>query len=180
MNFKTAWKAFWSILGSQEKADAWLSLQGNAALPSPQEQPAQQAETPAQSGEGNGVLHLLGILQREDRFVDFLQEDLAPYSDEQVGAAARKVHDDCRRTLEKYFSIRPVRTEEESTTVKVDAGFDSREIRLTGRPTGEPPYSGVLVHRGWRADEVNLPQRNASQNPAILCPAEIEINYPQR
>ena len=176
MNFKTAWKAFWAILGNQEKADAWNALQQGTdlpALPSP-EQP--QPPAAPSSNDAAGALHLLGILQREDRLVDFLQEDLSPYSDEQVGAAARKVHDDCRGTLAKLFAIQPIRMEEESSTIEVPQGFDSREIRVTGRPSATPPYRGTLIHRGWQATQTELPQRNASQNPNILFPAEIEVN----
>ena len=175
MNSKTAWKAFWAILRNQEKADAWNALQQTPALPSPQEQPAPSLPQTT-SSDSDGALHLLNILQREDRLIDFLQEDLTPYSDDQVGAASHKVHDDCRSTLAKLFAIQPIRSEEESSTVEVPKDFDSRAIRITGRPTGTPPYQGVLIHRGWQATAVNLPQRNTSQNPNILCPAEIEVN----
>ncbi len=169
--FATAWRAFWRIWGNQELADTWNRL-ADKSLEPPTEEPAPEA---APSSDASGALHLLGILQREDRLIDFLQEDLGAYSDEQVGTAARKVHDDCQRTLDKYLAIRPVRGEEEGGTVRVEPGFDARELRVTGHATGEPPFTGTLVHRGWQATKVELPQRNAAQKPEILCPAEVEV-----
>src|SRR5262249_49424094 len=43
-----------------------------------------------------GALGLLGVLQQEGRLLDFLEEDLGGYSDEQIGAAARGIHEGCR------------------------------------------------------------------------------------
>jgi hypothetical protein len=40
------------------------------------------------------VLHFLGRLQEKGRLVDFVMDDIAPYSNEQVGAAARIVPSD--------------------------------------------------------------------------------------
>ena len=42
------------------------------------------------------ALHLLSLLQREGRLIDFCEEELAGVSDAQIGAAARTVHDGCR------------------------------------------------------------------------------------
>ena len=41
----------------------------------------------------DGALQILAILQRDSRLIDFVMEDIAPYSDEQVGAAVRGLHD---------------------------------------------------------------------------------------
>jgi len=54
------------------------------------------------------ALQLLGLLQREARFVDFVQEDVAAYSDADIGAAARVVHEGCCKVLGEHFSIEPV------------------------------------------------------------------------
>src|ERR1051325_6760475 len=35
---------------------------------------------------------VLAVLQRDGRLIDFLMEDIAPYSDAQIGAAVRNVH----------------------------------------------------------------------------------------
>ncbi len=53
------------------------------------------------------ALLLLAILQREGRLIDFLQEDVAAFSDADVGAAARVVHEGCKRGLADYVEIEP-------------------------------------------------------------------------
>src|SRR3974390_2781535 len=58
---------------------------------------AAPAAAPAKIAErspADGALQILGILQRDARLVDFLMEDIGPYTDDQVGAAARKMHDE--------------------------------------------------------------------------------------
>ena len=45
------------------------------------------------------ALFVLSALQREGRLIDFLQEDIAGATDADVGAAARVVHDGCRKVL---------------------------------------------------------------------------------
>jgi hypothetical protein len=34
---------------------------------------------------------------------------------------------------------------------------------------------GILRHRGWRVEKVDLPRINPNQNVSVLAPAEIEI-----
>ncbi len=55
----------------------------------------------------DGALQLLGILQRDGRLLDFFMEDISPYSDEQVGSAARGMHGPCREALNRYVTVRP-------------------------------------------------------------------------
>ena len=166
--FTTAWKAFWSILKSQEKADAWNALDTSHAL----EPPASEPTAPTTSSE---AVHALAILQRESRLIDFLMEDISECDDEQIGAAVRKIHDDAHEALVKYFDIAPIQNAPEGDTVSVPASFDNRRIRLTGKPAGEPPYKGTLVHRGWRAANVNLPVSSAAVDASVIAPAEIEV-----
>ena len=47
---------------------------------------------PPPPDRGEAALRLLALLQQEGRLVDFLEEDLAPYSDVQVGSAVRAIH----------------------------------------------------------------------------------------
>jgi len=121
------------------------------------------------------ALHLLAVLQRDGRFVDFLQEDIATYGDADVGAAVRVVHEGCRKVLNQYFALEPLRTESEGASVSVDKGFDPAAIRLTGNVTGEPPFKGALRHHGWRAGHVTLPPPPAGHDPKIVSPAEVEL-----
>jgi hypothetical protein len=107
--------------------------------------------------------------------VDFLQEDVSQYADEDVGAAARVVHTGCRTVLTEYLTIVPVRDEAEGSYVTLEPGFDAAAIRPTGNVVGEPPFAGSLVHRGWRATRVRLPQVASGRDLRILAAAEVEL-----
>lgn len=122
-----------------------------------------------------GALHVLALLQRDGRLVDFLQEDIAGAGDADVGAAARVVHSGCRKALQQYFTLEPVRSESEGAGVTVDKGFDPNLIRLSGNVAGEPPFKGKLAHAGWRAKDVKLPDRPAAVDARVVAPAEVEI-----
>src|SRR4029453_10859892 len=68
-------------------------------------QPAAHAETPAQpiaADTSDRAVQMFALLQREGRLIDFVLEDLAAYSDAQIGAAARDVHAGCHRALERH------------------------------------------------------------------------------
>lgn len=122
------------------------------------------------------AITLLAALQREARFIDFIQESLAGYSDAQIGAAVRDVHRDCAAVLERMFAIRPATTEEEGKEVEIPAGFDAGRWRLTGNVTGEPPFRGRLVHPGWEATSCDLPTWSGTPAAAkIVAPAEVEL-----
>ena len=123
----------------------------------------------------DSALVLLSLLQKEGRFLDFLQEEVAGYSDHEVGAAARVVHDGCLRVLNDHLSIAPVREEPEGSQVTLSKGFDPAAERPTGHVVGDPPFTGALVHRGWRAVDVRLPQVASSRDVRILAPAEVEL-----
>ncbi|MCF7991175.1 MAG: DUF2760 domain-containing protein [Thiohalocapsa sp.] len=128
-----------------------------------------------QDAPPDSALVLLGLLQKEGRFVDFLEEDITGYADQEIGAAARVVHQGCRRVLHEYLSIAPVRDEEEGSRVTLVKGFDPAAVRPTGNVVGEPPFTGALVHRGWRAVDVRLPKVATSRDVRILAAAEVEL-----
>ena len=119
------------------------------------------------------ALHLLSLLQREGRLIDFCEEELAGFSDAQIGAAARTVHDGCRKALRGAVSLAPVRPEPEGSSVMLPPGFDPQAVRLSGNVMGSPPFSGVLRHHGWKATEVRMPA--ASGDPTVIAPAEVEL-----
>lgn len=121
------------------------------------------------------ALQLLGLLQREARFVDFIQEDVAPYSDAEIGAAARVVHGGCRKLLAEHFTLAPVRAEAEGSRVTLAAGFDAAAVRLTGNVVGQAPFTGTLSHRGWQVTQVRLPQLTEARAAAIIAQAEVEL-----
>lgn len=164
-----AFAAFFGILFSRAKADAWReAVAALRAEGTPQDPPADERA-------GKEAVHTLVLLQREGRLVDFLMEEIAAFDDAQIGAAVRPIHDGCRKALEKHFAIGPVREEAEGEKIAVPAGYDPSRLRLTGRLAGEPPMEGALRHRGWCAGEVTLPTRSDKIDPYVIQPAEIEI-----
>ncbi|MCB2263796.1 MAG: DUF2760 domain-containing protein [Candidatus Thiosymbion ectosymbiont of Robbea hypermnestra] len=133
-------------------------------------------ETPRlREAEPNAGLQLLGLLQRDGRLIDFLEEDVGAYSDAEVGAAARVVHEGCKETLAQHFTIEAVRAESEGDRVTLAADFDVSAVRLTGNLVGQAPFTGSLVHRGWRVTETRLPQVATGHDLRILAPAEVEL-----
>jgi hypothetical protein len=127
-------------------------------------------ELPSQS-----ALQLLGLLQREGRLVDFLQEDIAGYSDAQIGAVARVVHGQCRKALLTHVTLERIRSEVEGQRVTLAPGFSASEVRLVGQVAGEPPFTGALTHAGWRAAKIELPKLSEGHDVNVIAPAEVEL-----
>jgi hypothetical protein len=123
------------------------------------------------------IVSFLALLQARGRLVDFLMDDINAHDDAQVGAAARVVHAGCKAALQEHFQICPVREESEGATVQVAAGYPADEYRLLGRISGPAPFSGVLVHHGWKADAVKLPRilRSSTERLPTIAPAEVEL-----
>ena len=153
---------------------ALLLLAALPRVPAPAPPPRPVTTVPAAEVAEQGALGLLAALQADGRLVDFLEEDLAPYGDEQVGGAARDIHQGCQRALRERVTLEPVLAGAEGEAVTVEAGFDPAAIRLTGNVTGSPPFRGVLRHAGWRVKMVTLPVRRG-QDPRVIAPAEVEI-----
>lgn len=142
--------------------------------PAPPPKPA-TVVTPPQPAPTAAALQMLAILQREGRLIDFLQEDLSLYEDEQIGAAVRSVHAGCKQGIENHVTLEPVVKDDEGSTITIPAGFDANAIRLTGNVSGNPPFKGVVRHRGWRAAKVDLPQLTSSANAQVVAAAEVEV-----
>lgn len=164
-----AFGSFFSILGNAGFAAAVARLR-EGAPPAPEPKAAPLKEVP-----GEAALQLLGLLQRDARFIDFIEEDLAAYADADIGAAARLVHEGCRKALREHFTIRPVREEAEGSRITLADGFDAAAVRLAGNVVGRPPFTGSLTHRGWRVTQTRLPRLAESHDAAIIAPAEVEL-----
>jgi hypothetical protein len=129
----------------------------------------------AEAKPSDGALQMLSILQRDARLIDFLMEDINGYSDDQVGAAVRDLHEQSREALTRYISLSPVIDGVEGTNTRFDQR-DPSAIKLLGNvPADGKASSGVLRHKGWRVEKVDLPKIPAGQNVKILAPAEVEI-----
>ncbi|QBE65154.1 DUF2760 domain-containing protein [Pseudoduganella lutea] len=145
-----------------------------APAPVPAPAPAPVAP-PLREATPDAALQLLSLLQREARLIDFTQENLAGYSDADIGAAARVVHEGCSKVLKEHFTIEPARAEAEGSRVTLEEGFDAAAVRLTGNVVGKPPFKGTLSHRGWRATAVRLPKLAEAHDAKVLAPAEVEL-----
>lgn len=139
------------------------------------EDPAVAAKT-ALNRDRRFYVHLLGLMQREGRLVDFLFEDLDAYEDAQIGAAARSVHAGSRKALGRVLKLGPLLDEPEGSPITVAPEFDPGTLTLTGNVVGDPPFSGRVCHRGWRVETFNLPDLSASEDAAVIAPAEVEIS----
>jgi hypothetical protein len=138
-------------------------------------EPPKKQPAPKPAGRSD-ALSLLAALQREGRFVDFMKEPLAAYSDAQIGAAVRDVHRDCGAVLERFFAVRPLVEGSEGIEIDVPTGFDAARFRLVGNVQGQPPYRGKLCHHGWQATRAELPDWTGSQGSAlVLSPVEVEL-----
>jgi hypothetical protein len=167
-----AFRGFFGILFQGKLPDgaaAELGLAPRAAA-----KPAAAAPPPATAADG--AVLMLSILQRDSRLIDFLMEDISAYDDEQIGAAVRSMHDDCRGALARYVQLAPVIDGVEGTYTKtagVAAAGKAELVKYIGNVPAGTPEGGTLRHKGWRAVKVDLPapQRGAD----VVAPAEIEI-----
>ncbi|MBM4251473.1 MAG: DUF2760 domain-containing protein [Deltaproteobacteria bacterium] len=154
------------------------------AKPDIQSTPRGAAEaTPKDGSEKQAVINFMSMLQQKGRLLDFLMDDVSKYSDTQVAAAARVVHQGCSGVLRDYFDIKPVTSSREGSALTLDRDFDAHSYRLLGRVVGEPPFSGKLLHKGWLTTDVKLPEQvstvassQALHGGHIIAPAEVELN----
>jgi hypothetical protein len=165
-----AFRSFFSILFSGvlpadiAQAFGYSKVIPMKATPAPAPKP--------QSGPNDGAVQILSVLQRDARLVDFLMEDISAYSDEQVGAAVRDVQLQSRQSLERYLKLQPVIDGVEGDFTKTD-GLAAASVKLVGNvPPSGKAAGGVLRHKGWKADKVDMPTLPPGN---ILAPAEIEV-----
>ena len=166
-----AFRSFFAILfgdGLPEEVAKAFGYSKEAAAPKPVPKPAVEFRIT------DGAVQILSLLQRDSRLIDFLMEDIAAYSDDQVGAAVRNLHDQSQQTLSKYVTLRPVIDGVEGTSTRVP-GNDPAAVKLLGNvPADGKATQGILRHKGWRVEKIELPKLVPSQ-VSILAPAEIEI-----
>jgi hypothetical protein len=151
-----------------------LSADVLAALKLARRETALPPKPAASKTPSDGALQVLAILQRDSRLVDFLMEDIASCSDEQVGAAVRELHDQCRDSVARCFTLQPVIDGVEGAFTKAPPA-DASAVRFIGNVPATPPSGGILRHKGWRAARIDLPALSPKQDGAIIAPAEIEI-----
>jgi hypothetical protein len=174
-----AFRVFFAALFDGGKATALKAALSVPALPKrdagetpPREKTVPKPATPTR----NEAISLLAALQREARFVDLVQQPLAGFDDEQIGAAARPVLGDCQKVLDRFFALEPLAEGPEGTPCKVPAGYDPGRYKLTGRVEGSGPFQGQLMHHGWQATTLKMPEWTGSKESAlIIAPVEVEV-----
>ncbi len=159
-------RSFFSILFRGSLPDDALTQLGLIRRSAP--------KPPAAPRPTDGAAQMLSILQRDARLIDFIMEDIVAYSDDQVGAAVRGVHDQARESLSRYVKLEPVIDGVEGTFTKA-AVSDPAAVKFVGNVPAGKPSGGLLRHKGWRASKIDLPPLNPKQDSSILAPAEIEI-----
>lgn len=167
--------SFFAIIARPELAAAVARLRAGGDTPAPAGDVAKPAAPVMRAVPHEAALQLLGLLQRDARLIDFVAEDITPHADADVGAAARIVHEGCRKVLREHFDIEPLRAEAEGSKITLAEGFDAAAVRLTGNVVGQPPFSGSLSHRGWKVVDSRLPKIVEGHDPAIVAQAEVEL-----
>jgi hypothetical protein len=169
----SAFRCFFSILFSGALPEDIAAAFGFAKL-----KPAAAPPPPAKLKVTDGALQLLRALQSDSRLVDFLMEDIAAFPDDQIGAAVRNLHADCRASLMRVVALSPVIDDVEGTFQKLDAtkAPDAQKIKLLGNiPPSGKVAGGTLRHRGWRVNSIDLPVAPSNADLAIIAPAELEV-----
>jgi hypothetical protein len=174
-NFGLGLRVMFRIWRDDAFAEKIQQLEAGRLAPSAQPKPEPKPEARKESRRSE-ALSLLAVLQREARFVDFIKEPIAGYSDAQVGAAARDVHKSCAAAVDRLFSLQPLSEAAEGAQITVPRGFDPAQFRLTGNISNEPPFHGTLRHHGWKAAKCEVPEWTGNDASAmIVAPAEVEL-----
>jgi hypothetical protein len=170
-----AFRSFFALLFQGTLPDEVIrALHLSRSVPAKPAKTAPPAPAPPVARVSDGALQMLAILQRDSRLVDFLMEDITSYADDQIGAAVRELHDQCRDSLARYVTLQPVIDGVEGTFAKAPS-TDANVVKFVGNVPAKPPNGGTLRHKGWRAVKIDLPTLGAKQDAAVIAPAEIEI-----
>ncbi len=177
MAIGVAYKAFFAALFNPEvsKRLGAALTEDAAGVPAI---PEQKLEKPQEKKEKaplrSDALTLLGTLQREARLVDLIQEPLEGFEDAQVGAAAREVLRDSRKTLDRLLAIEAVSEAEEGESIQIGPGESPNRLSVSGDASQN---SGVVTHRGWKATRCDLPNWNGDRKDAwVLAPVQVDAS----
>jgi len=166
-----AWRALAMTRSRQEPAAPAMQP---APAPRP-EAPKPVKPEPTQTGE---ALILLSLLQEKGRFLDYVMEDITAFSDAQVAAASRVVHQGCSAVIKECLALSPTHEGAEGDRITIDKSTDPNRYRLLGKIQQEPPYKGVVVHRGWKTSKLGLPRFTRPVDPTgpnVITPMEVEV-----
>jgi hypothetical protein len=163
------------VIGAIVAAGALL-LRGKAAPSAVTAAPVEPPPPPAPPRPSADAVRFLAILQGEARFFDFLMEDVSAASNEQIGSAVREIHAKSQAAIKQHLTVESIMPQSEGSSVTVPVGFDPSRIRVTGNVTGSPPFTGTLVHPGWRAKDIRLAPPAAGADVHVIQPAEVHLD----
>lgn len=170
-----AFRSFFAILFTGQLPGDIAQAFGFTQVKSPTPAAKPAAKPAPQANPSDGALQILGLLQRDSRLIDFLMEDISGYSDDQVGAAVRNLHDQCRDSLNRYLRLAPVIDAVEGSFTKLETN-DPATVKLLGNvPVSGKAPGGILRHKGWRAEKIDLPPTPPAKSVTVIAPAEVEV-----
>lgn len=146
--------------------------------PQPAIDAAEIAPAPAvelKENSQDSALQMLALLQKDGRLIDFINEDVNQFSDEQVAGAARVVHQGVKKTLSEHVTFSPVSDAGEGNSIHLEENFDRSAYQLTGNVSGNAPYNGTLIHKGWIVTKLTLPSVVEGTDLSVVAPAEVEL-----
>lgn len=161
--------AVFQLLASKRKQTVETTPAVNPEPSAVEATPSAQVQAEAQ------VVQFLARLQEKGRLVDFAMDDITPHSNEDIGAAARIVHQGCQDVLGDVFDLKAVHAGEEGEELSLSADFDPKAYRLVGKVPENPPFHGRVLHRGWKTEKINLPNLTDTSR-GVVAPAEVEID----
>jgi len=186
MGILIATKAFFKLLTNRELSESFQQLLDGKLVPriAPPATPVgekgkEQGRLPASPPPPvrSDAVSLLSALQREARFVDLVKEPLDSYSDAQIGGAARDVLKNSSSVLDRMFGIMPLAEVEDGAQFTTPETFDPAEFRLMGNVVGKAPFTGTVLHHGWKATRCEIPQWSGrSESAKIVAPIELEVS----
>ena len=145
------------------------------ASPPPSPKAVVPAALPPVAKVSGEAVRLLTLLQSEARLLDFLLEDISQADEKQVGQAVKEIQRKAAKVLKDHLTLSVVMAGADGDRVTVAKGFDPSAVRVVGNVTGAPPFTGTLLHPGWRVKEVRLPALADGQDPFVVQPAEVEL-----
>ncbi len=128
-----------------------------------------------QQNDTDAAAQLLALLQKDGRLLDFINEDINAFADDQVAAAARVVHQGVKASLAGHVALAPVAEVAEGDSLNLAADYDRSAYRLVGNISGDAPYNGTLIHKGWKITQINLPAVAEGSDLSVVAPAEVEL-----
>ncbi len=186
MKIGLAFRAFFAALFNSEKADqidaamsGKFSPTGKAGsatgIPTAKDTTQVQNVAPKKMEIASGrsdALTLLSVLQREARFIDLVQESLDGYSDAQVGAAARDVLKQSKKSLQRMFDIQPLSDASEGATISLPTNASPTRWKING---SSDRSNMVIVHPGWVAKAAQVPVwTGENEDKLVIAPIEVE------